>query len=133
MRNSAWASAAPAAGSVLRQKLPRKKSEKPFSEPSARAITEAALSRRPEAKYCSDSARASARFSGEEISASEAPYMAGIAAGGVEQAVQTAVAMNENGDIGIPVPCYVEDVSTKVVKIIQSYTGVVDKMVWRKS
>ena len=59
--------------------------------------------------------------------------LAGIAAGGVEQAVETAVAMNENGDIGIPVPCYVEDVSTKVVKIIQSYTGVVDKMVWRKS
>ena len=59
--------------------------------------------------------------------------LAGIAAGGVEQAVQTAVAMNENGDIGIPVPCYVEDVSTKVVKIIQSYVGVVNKMVWRKS
>ena len=58
--------------------------------------------------------------------------LAGISAGGVEQALETAVAMNENGDIGIPVPNYVEDVSTKVVKIIQSYTGVVDKMVWRK-
>jgi len=49
------------------------------------------------------------------------------------QAVETAVEMNENGDLGIPVPDYVEEnVSTKVVKIIQSYTGVVDKMVWRK-
>ena len=59
--------------------------------------------------------------------------LAGIRAGGVEQAVETAVAMNANGDYGIPVPYYTEDVSTKVVKIIQSYTGVVDKMVWRKS
>ena len=58
--------------------------------------------------------------------------LAGIRAGGVEQAVATAVAMNENGDNGIPVPYYTEDVSTKVVKIIQSYTGVVNKMVWRK-
>ena len=41
--------------------------------------------------------------------------------------------MNANGDHGIPVPDYVEEtVSTKVVKIIQSYTGVVDRMVWRK-
>ena len=45
-----------------------------------------------------------------------------------------AVAMNEVGDHGIPVPDYIEEnVSTKVVKIIQSYTGVVDKMVWRKN
>ncbi len=58
--------------------------------------------------------------------------LAGINAGGVEQAVTTAVAMNDAGDIGIPVPVYVEDVSTKVVKIIQSYVGVVNKMVWRK-
>ena len=58
--------------------------------------------------------------------------LAGITAGGVEQAVETAVAMNQNGDLGIPVPNYVEDVSTKVVKIIQSYVGVVNKMVWRK-
>ena len=44
-----------------------------------------------------------------------------------------AVAMNQNGDYGIPVPDYVEEnVSTKVVKIIQSYTCVVNKMVWRK-
>ena len=58
--------------------------------------------------------------------------LAGISQGGVEQAVETAVAMNANGDDGIPVPYYTEDVSTKVVKIIQSYTGVVNKMVWRK-
>ena len=50
------------------------------------------------------------------------------------QAVETAVSMNANGDHGIPVPDYVEQlVSTKVVKLIQSYTGVVNKMVWRKS
>lgn len=49
------------------------------------------------------------------------------------QAVTTAVDMCDNGDNGIPVPTYVEEnVSTKVVKIIQSYTGVVNKMVWRK-
>ena len=58
--------------------------------------------------------------------------LAGISEGGVEQAVATAVAMRENGDDGIPVPYYTEDVSNKVVKIIQSYTGVVNKMVWRK-
>lgn len=58
--------------------------------------------------------------------------LAGISEGGVEQAVELAVAMNENGDYGIPVPNYMEDVSNKVVKIIQSYTGVVNKMVWRK-
>ena len=58
--------------------------------------------------------------------------LAGISAGGVEQAVDTAVIMNENKDIGIPVSYYTEDVSTKVVKIIQSYTGIVNRMVWRK-
>ena len=58
--------------------------------------------------------------------------LAGISGDGVGQAVETAVAMNDNGDLGIPVPVYVEDVSTKVVKIIQSYVGVVNKMVWRK-
>ena len=58
--------------------------------------------------------------------------LAGIAGDGVVQAVETAVAMNENGDIGIPVPYYTEDVSTKVVKIIQSYVGGENKMVWRK-
>ena len=59
--------------------------------------------------------------------------LAGITTEQVLQAVDTAVAMNENGDFGIPVPDYIEEnVSTKVVKIIQSYTGVVNKMVWRK-
>ena len=48
--------------------------------------------------------------------------------------MDTAVEMNKNGDIGIPVPVYTdENVSTKVVKIIQSYIGIVNKMVWRKS
>ena len=59
--------------------------------------------------------------------------LAGIDEKSLLQAVDTAVAMNKNGDLGIPVPDYVEEnVSAKVVKIIQSYTGVVDKMVWRK-
>ena len=59
--------------------------------------------------------------------------LAGIDEQHLLQAVETAVAMTEDGDHGIPVPDYVEEnVSTKVVKIIQSYTGVVDKMVWRK-
>lgn len=59
--------------------------------------------------------------------------LAGIDSNSLVQAVETAVAMNKNGDYGIPVPDYVEEnVSTKVVKIIQSYTGVVNKMVWRK-
>lgn len=47
--------------------------------------------------------------------------------------MDTAVEMNQNEDYGIPVPYYVEEnVSTKIVKLIQSYTGVVNKMVWRK-
>ncbi len=59
--------------------------------------------------------------------------LAGIDENSLVQAVETAVDMNENGDHGIPVPTYVEEnVSTKVVKLIQSYTGVVNKMVWRK-
>lgn len=58
--------------------------------------------------------------------------LAGINGNGVIQAVEVAVKMNENNDLGIPVPNYVEEVSTKVVKLIQSYTGVVNKMVWRK-
>ena len=59
--------------------------------------------------------------------------LAGIDEKSLLQAVDTAVTMNAEGDFGIPVPDYVEEnVSTKVVKIIQSYTGVVDKMVWRK-
>ena len=60
--------------------------------------------------------------------------LAGIDEKNLLQAVDIAVQMNRDGDLGIPVPDYVEEnVSTKVVKIIQSYTGVVDKMVWRKS
>ena len=59
--------------------------------------------------------------------------LAGIDTTSLLQAVNTAIMMNQNGDYGIPVPDYVEEnVSTKVVKIIQSYTGVVNKMVWRK-
>ena len=59
--------------------------------------------------------------------------LAGITEEQVLQAVDVAVEMNKNGDLGIPVPNYVdENVSTKVVKIIQSYTGIVNKMVWRK-
>lgn len=59
--------------------------------------------------------------------------LAGIDGDGLLQAVETAVAMNNDKNLGIPVPDYVdENVSDKVVKIIQSYTGVVNKMVWRK-
>ena len=59
--------------------------------------------------------------------------LAGIDGNHLVQAVELAVEMNENEDYGTPVPNYVdENVSTKVVKIIQSYTGVVDKMVWKK-
>lgn len=59
--------------------------------------------------------------------------LAGITEEQVLQAVDTAVEMNKNGDYGIPVPNYTdENVSVKVVKLIQSYTGVVNKMVWRK-
>ncbi len=60
--------------------------------------------------------------------------LAGIDEKGLLQAVEAAIAMQENGDYGIPVPNYTDEiVSTKVVKIIQSYTGIVNKMVWRKS
>ena len=59
--------------------------------------------------------------------------LAGIDEKSLLQAVATAVEMNANGDDGLPVPNYTdENVSTKVVKLIQSYTGVVNKMVWRK-
>ena len=59
--------------------------------------------------------------------------LAGITTGQVLQAVDVAVEMNRGGALGIPVPDYTdENVSVKVVKLIQSYTGVVDKMVWRK-
>ncbi len=60
--------------------------------------------------------------------------LAGITTEQVLQAVDVAVKMNKNGDLGIPVPNYTdENVSVKVVKLIQSYTGVVNKMVWRKN
>ena len=59
--------------------------------------------------------------------------LAGIDEKSLLQAVDTAVKLNENGYSGIPVPDYTdENVSTKVVKIVQSYVGIVDKMVWRK-
>jgi UDP-N-acetylglucosamine 2-epimerase len=59
--------------------------------------------------------------------------LAGIDEQSLLQAVDAAVEMNRNGDNGLPVPNYIdENVSTKVVKLIQSYTGVVNKMVWRK-
>lgn len=59
--------------------------------------------------------------------------LAGIDEKSLLQAVDVAVEMNGNNDIGIPLPDYIEEnVSTKVVKLIQSYTGVVNKMVWRK-
>lgn len=59
--------------------------------------------------------------------------LAGIDERSLLQAVDTAVEMNINGDNGIPVPNYTdENVSTKVVKLVQSYTGVVNKIVWRK-
>lgn len=60
--------------------------------------------------------------------------LAGIDERSLLQAVDTAVQMNLDGDYGIPVPDYVEEnVSSKVIKLIQSYTGVVNKMVWRKN
>ncbi len=59
--------------------------------------------------------------------------LAGITENSLLQAIDTAVEMNKNNDLGIPVPVYTdENVSTKVVKIIQSYTEIVNKMVWRK-
>lgn len=59
--------------------------------------------------------------------------LSGIDENGLLQAVDVAVEMNKNRDLGIPVPDYTdENVSDKVIKIIQSYTGVVNKMVWRK-
>lgn len=59
--------------------------------------------------------------------------LAGITTEQVLQAVDTAVLMNRSGDFGVDVPNYAdENVSTKVVKLIQSYTGVINKMVWRK-
>ena len=60
-------------------------------------------------------------------------FLAGINENSLLQAVDTAVEMNKEKDFGIPVPDYIDkNVSTKVVKIIQSYTGVVNKIVWKK-
>jgi len=59
--------------------------------------------------------------------------LSGIGEKEVLQSVELAIAMNKNKDFGIPVPDYTDiNVSSKVVKLIQSYTGVVNKMVWRK-
>ena len=59
--------------------------------------------------------------------------LSGIDTKGLLQAVELAVQLDRAGDYGIPVPDYTDiNVSTKVVKIIQSYTGIVDRMVWRK-
>ena len=61
-------------------------------------------------------------------------FIAGIDEKSLLQTVETAVMMHQHGDYGIPVPDYIEEnVSTKVVKIIQSYTGIVNKFVWRKN
>ena len=59
--------------------------------------------------------------------------LAGIDEKSLLQAADTAVSLKENGDYGLPTPAYMdENVSDKVVRIIQGYTGVVNKMVWRK-
>lgn len=59
--------------------------------------------------------------------------LAGITTEQILQAVELAVSMNENGNLGTLVSDYTDtNVSTKVVKIIQSYTSIVDRMVWRK-
>ena len=59
--------------------------------------------------------------------------LAGIDERSLLQAVDTAVELNKNGHLGLPVPDYVdENVSDKVIRLVQSYTGVVDRMVWRK-
>jgi UDP-N-acetylglucosamine 2-epimerase (non-hydrolysing) len=59
--------------------------------------------------------------------------LSGIGTEGLFQAVEAAVGLNENGDSGVPVPDYMDlNVSTKIVKIIQSHTGIVNHFVWRK-
>ena len=60
--------------------------------------------------------------------------LSGITKKEVLQSVETAIEMNRNNDLGIPVPDYVDlNVSDKVVKLIQSYTGIINRMVWRKN
>ena len=60
--------------------------------------------------------------------------LSGISEKEVLQAVEVAIRMNRNGDFGIPVPDYMDtNVSDKVVKLIQSYTGIINRMVWRKA
>ena len=59
--------------------------------------------------------------------------LSGIDTTGLLQAIELAVNMTKAGDLPVPVPDYMDvNISTKVVKIIQSYTGIVDKFVWRK-
>lgn len=59
--------------------------------------------------------------------------LSGIDEKGLLEAVEIAVSMNANNDLGIPVPDYIDkNVSIKIVKLIESYTGIVDKMVYRK-
>ena len=59
--------------------------------------------------------------------------IAGITAEQVLQAIDVAVSMDRDGYVGVPVPDYLDkNVSGKVVRLIQSYAGVVDRMVWRK-
>lgn len=59
--------------------------------------------------------------------------IAGIDKNFLHQAVDTAIAMNQDYRTGIPAPVYTEPVSTKVVNIIQSYTSIINKMVWWKT
>ena len=60
--------------------------------------------------------------------------LSGITEKEVLQSVDLAIEMNRNGDLGVPTPDYADlNVSDKVVKLIQSYTGIVNRMVWRKN
>ena len=92
-----------------------------------------------ESSFLLQSERASLRFASEppqnvpRLSIRGASCLPELMKKSLLQAVDTAVELDKNGFCGIPVPDYTdENVSTKVVKIIQSYTGVVNKMVWRK-
>ena len=59
--------------------------------------------------------------------------LAGITTDEILQSIDLAVKMQMEGDVGLDVPNYVEDVSNKVIKLVQSYTTIVNKMVWRKN